>query len=246
MAKFILSNAKVYAASYDVSGYLNQGEMQKASDIHDVTPFGATEHRSAPGLQGGNWSLQGFTEYGTTPIKIEKIMNTLQGQRDLPLTIVPEGPTVGNIALFLPAAFAGYDVGGPHGNPDVFAWNGGCSKWQPVSGFLEEPGAVARTTTGSTAGMDLSAVSASQFLYAAVHVFPGGTGTADILVQSDSSGGFATPTTAITFPQISGVTGGSAIMRAAGTFSGDTFFRFNYTLATTPSVTFIAAFGVAG
>lgn len=246
MAQFILTNAKVYAHLYDVSGYLNQGEIQKASDIHDVTPFGATEHRSAPGLQGGNWSLQGFTEFGTTPPKIEKIMNTLQGQQDIPLTVVPEGNTVANISLFLPSAFHGYDFGGPHGNHNTFTWNGGTSKWQPISGFLDEPGTTARVATGQTTGQDLGAVSASQFLYAAVHVFAGGTGTADIIVESDSSGAFSSPVTAITFPQFSAVNGGSGIMRAAGTFAGDTFFRFKYTLAASPSVTFVASFGVAG
>ena len=244
MAQFILTNAKVYASSYDVSGYCSSGEIQKSSDMHDVTPFGATEHRWAPGLQGGNWSLQGFTEYGTTPIKIEKIIVTLGGVRDKPLTIIPEGATVPNIAIFLPAAFHGADIGGPHGNPDTFTWNGGTSKWQPVSGFLEEPGAVARTSTGSTAGQQLGAVAANQYLYAAVHVFPGGTGTADIVVQSDTVG-FGSPTTQITFAQINSVTGGSAIGRVAGAIADD-YFRFNYTLATTPSATFIAVFGIAG
>jgi hypothetical protein len=245
MAQFILTNSKVYADLYDVSGYLNQGEIQKASDMHDVTPFGALEHRSAPGLQGGNWSLNGFTEYGTTPPKIEKIISLLQGSRDKPLTIVPEGPTVGNVSVFLPAAFHGMDRGAPHGNPDTFAWRGGTSKWQPIGGFLDEPGAVARTATGQTTGQNLGAVSATQYLYAAVHVFAGGTGTMDLVVESDSSAPFSTPVTAITFPQFSGVSGGSGIMRAIGTFSGDTFFRFKYTLAATPSVTFVASFGIA-
>jgi len=245
MAQFILTNAKVYAAEHNVTGYLNQGEIQKASDMHDVTPFGASEHRSVPGLQGGNWSFQGFAEFGTSPIKIEKIMNTLQGTRDSPLTVVPEGNTVGNISVFLPAAFHGYDIGGPHGNPTTFTWNGGTSKWQPVSGFLDEPGTTARVATGQTTGQNLGAVSATQFLYAAIHVFPGGTGTADIIVESDDAAPFAAPVTVITFPQISSVTGGSYIQRVAGALT-DTFFRFKYTLATSPSCTFVASFGIAG
>lgn len=246
MSQFILTNAKVYADAYDVSGYCNAGEIQKASDMHDVTPFGATEHRWAPGLQGGNWSLQGFTEFGTTPIKIEKIISTLGGVRDKPLTIVPEGPTVLNTAIFLPAAFHGSDFGGPHGNPNTFNWNGGTSKWQPIWGFLEEAGAAAKTINGSSTGQQLGAVVATNYLYAAIHVFPGGTGTIDVIVQSDNGAGFGTPATVLTFPQISGVNGGSGILRTDGTAISDDYFRFNWTVATTPSVTFVAVFGIAG
>lgn len=246
MAQFILTNAKVFADQYDVSGYLSAGETQKASDMHDVTPFGATEHRFAPGLQGGNWSMQGFTEFGTTPpAKIEKIMNTLQGQRDLPLTVVPEGPTIGNVAIFLPAAFHGYDFGGLHGAPNTFNWNGGTSKWQPISGFIDELNTTARTATGNSGGIQLGAVAANQFLYAAVHLtaVSGTTPTLNLVVQSDTTG-FPSPVTALTFSQMTAA--GSAIARVAGPLTDD-FFRFQWTIAgTTPSFTFAAVFGIAG
>lgn len=242
MAQLILSNAKVFADQYDVSGYLNQGEIQKASDIHDTTPFGASEHRFTPGLQGGNWSLQGFTEFGTTPAKIEKIMHTLKGVRDEPLTIVPEGPTIGNVAVFLPAAFHGFDFGAPHGNPNTFTWNGGTSKWQPISGFIDEVNTTARTATGNSPGQALGAVAANQFLYAAVHV-SAGTGTMDLIVESETGGAFGSPTTVITFPQFTGA--GAHIMRVAGPLTDDNF-RFKWTLASSPSFTFAAVFGIAG
>lgn len=243
MAQFILSNAKVFAEQYDVSGYLSQGEIQKASDIHDVTPFGASEHRFLPGLQGGNWSLQGFTEFGTT--KIEKIMHTLKGVRDEPLTIVPEGPTIGNVAVFLPAAFHGFDFGAPHGNPNTFTWNGGCSKWQPISGFIDELGTTARVATGNSTGIALGAVAANQFLYAAVHVTAvSGTPTLDLTVESETGGAFGSPTTVITFPQMTTV--GAHIMRVAGAITDDTY-RFKWTIGGgTPSVTLAAVFGIAG
>lgn len=246
MAQFILTNAKVFADQYDVSGYLNQGEIQKASDVHDVTPFGATEHRFLPGLQGGNWSLQGFTEFGTTPAKIEKIMHTLKGVNDEPLTIVPEGATVGNIAIFLPAAFHGFDFGAPHGNPNTFTWSGGTSKWQPISGFIDELGTTARTATGNSVGIQLGAVAANQFLYAAVHVTAasGTTPTLDLIVESDNASNFLSPVTVVTFPQMTAA--GAHIMRVAGAITDD-FFRFKWTIGgTTPSFTLAAVFGIAG
>lgn len=242
MSQFILTAGKVWADSYDVSAYCNTGEIQKASDMHDVTAFGATEHRWAPGLQGGNWSLQGFTEFGTSPHKIEKIIATLGGVRDKPLTVVPEGGTVGNIAIFLPAAFHGSDFGGPHGNPNTFNWQGGTSKWQPVSGFLDEPGTTARVATGNTTGQLVAAVPAGQYLYAAVHVLAA-TGTMDLIVQSAVADTFAGATTRITFTQFTAV--GSSIMRVAGPIT-DTYYRFQYTLGGGPSFTFAASFGIAG
>jgi hypothetical protein len=238
MSQYIARNVKVLADQYDVSGFINTGQLPTSNDIHDSSVFGVAVKTSLPGLQQGSFTLGGFTEFGTG--KIEKIMSTLKGTQDKPITVVPEGPTVGNVACFLSAAFHGYEFGGPHGNPNMFTWNGGTSKWQVIGGFLEEPGAVARVATGQSAGQQLGAVSASQYLYAAVHVLSG-TGTMDLIVESDNSGAFSTPVTVITFPQFTGP--GSGIMRVAGALTDD-YFRFKWTLATSPSFTFVASFGV--
>lgn len=244
MAVQVATSSKVWAGIYDISGYLTGWSMPKSADKVETTANGATSRTYLPGLQSGGFSFQGFAEFGTSPIKIEKIMRTLKGVIDTPVTVVPQGGTVGNAANFMAASFGGYGFGGEHGAAIDFNWNGGTSKWHVIGGRLDEPGAVARTATGQTTGQQLGAVGASQYLYAAVHVLAGGTGTADIIVQSDDNSGFTSAVTSITFPQISGVTGGSAIMRLAGALA-DTWYRFQYTLATSPSVTFAAVFGIA-
>ena len=240
MAQFICTNAKVFADQYDISGYLSTTDIQTASDMHDVTPYGATEHRMIPGLASGTWTAEGFTEFGTTPAKIEKILHTLKSTQDKPFTIVPHGATIGNLAYFLSASFQGFEFGADHGNPNTFVWNGGTSKWQLIRGKIEELNTTARVATGNSPGAALGAVTATQFLYAAVHV-TAGTGTMDIIVESETGGAFGSPTTVITFPQFTGA--GSGIMRVAGPITDDNY-RFKWTLASSPSFTFAAVFGI--
>lgn len=237
MAQQILLTPKLYAAEFDITSFCNSVALPMTPDKHEVTVFGGGR-AYMPGLQSGGFTISGFTEFGAG--KIEKIMRTLRGQIDKPVTCVPQGATVANPAVFMSASFSGYEFGGPHGNPNAFSWNGGTSKWQSLRGFLEEPGITPRTTTGNSTNQQLGAVAANQFLYAAVHVISA-TGTMDLIVESDNAAGFTTPVTVLTFPQFTAV--GSSIMRVAGPFVDD-FFRFKWTLASSPSFTFVAVFAV--
>jgi hypothetical protein len=244
MAQHIASCVKIYADKYDITPFANRVLLGKGSDIHVVTPFCATSERVAPGLQAGTFQIQGFTEFG--PSKIEAIMDELKGTQDKALTVVPEGALVPNVAVFMKAAFHGFDYGGPHGNPNTFNWTGATSAWQVISGFLEEPGLVARIATGNSTGQNLGLVATGKFLYGIVHVTAAsGTATLDLIVESDDSGTFTTPTTRLTFPQFT-TSPGAAIIRTAGPIAVDTHFRFKWTIAGgTPSYTFAAALAIA-
>lgn len=94
--------------------------------------------------------------------------------------------------------------------------------------FKEYGSGAATSSTGAIGtGIELGAVGAAQFLYGALHLF-GTAGTSiTVIVESDSSGAFSTPTTVATFNggSITAV-GGYWLTPVAGAIS-DTFFRLN-------------------
>jgi hypothetical protein len=93
--------------------------------------------------------------------------------------------------------------------------------------------AAAKQTVSATGalgtGLNLGALSASQYLYATLHVFADAASAVSLTVaiQSDDNSGFTTPTTVATVAS-SGGGGGTWITKVAGPIT-DTWFRFNVT-----------------
>lgn len=112
-----------------------------------------------------------------------------------------------------------------------------------IRGTLIHPSSVARTSSGTGTERQLGALSATQTMYAGLHVIAasGTTPTLDVIVQSDTVG-FASPTTRITFAQAVAKT--SAWGTVAGAVTDD-YWRVSYTIAgTTPSFTFALICGI--
>jgi hypothetical protein len=109
-----------------------------------------------------------------------------------------------------------------------------------VRGKLTKARGTINATGAIGTGVELAAASASQYVYATIHVFSAGT-TATFQLQSDDNAGFTTPTTIAT---VAGVTaaGGTWVTRVAGPLT-DTFFRINVS-AITGSFIVAAAIGV--
>jgi hypothetical protein len=232
-------DAKVFLAQFNLSGDLNSISLTQSVDINDGTQFGASSKVRLPGMYTAQWDLKGFSQFGTG--LNDELIQARVGQIDLPMTIIPEGLVYANPALFFKAALGMYKWGAPQGGLIGFEASGQTSGWQIINGKVEELGAVARTATGNSAGTTaVGAVSATQYLYGIVHVLSA-TGTLDLVIESYTTGAFTSPTTRLTFPQITAV--GSNILRAAGPIT-DTFFRFKWTLAASPSFTFLAALGI--
>jgi hypothetical protein len=78
-------------------------------------------------------------------------------------------------------------------------------------------------------GLNLGAVGASQYLYAALHIFTAGT-TITVKVQSDDNSGFTSPTDVATLGPFT-TTGGTWMTRVAGAIT-DTYYRFNVSAIT--------------
>lgn len=248
MAGQILTDCKVYLSKYSIGGDLNQVDLDSQQDIHDGTQFGATAKRNIPGLDKASFTLNGFSEFGAN--KIEEILRTNRGLSDLPMSVIPSNGllapnTENNIAFFFKGTLKGYQMGAAVGEAHSFQANGMTSSLELITGFLAATEA-ARTTTGTGAGKALSAaIGASQYLYAILHVLTvtGTTPTLDVIVESDDTGGFSTPITRLTIPQITAA-GSVFATRVAGPIATDTFYRMKWTIGgTTPSFTFAGLIG---
>jgi hypothetical protein len=99
-------------------------------------------------------------------------------------------------------------------------------------------------TTGVSAALQLTAVSATQRLYVAVHVLSktGTNPTLDLVIQSDTVG-FASPATQITVPQFTGV--GSYFGYVDGAITDD-YYRVSRTVGGTgsPAFTYVVVIGI--
>jgi hypothetical protein len=112
----------------------------------------------------------------------------------------------------------------------------------PIIGVVGAP-LVSRTTAGLTGtAIPLTGPTASQSLYACLHVTAAAGTNLVVTVQSDDAIGFPSPTTRITFATMSAV--GAQWLSVPGNLSTETHWRITATIAT-GTFTFLAGFGVA-
>ena len=97
------------------------------------------------------------------------------------------------------------------------------------------------TSSSTTTGSQLGAVSAAQRIVANLHVTTAVGSALDVIVQSDDNSGFTSPTNRITFSQATGIT--SQHLSLAGAVTDD-YWRLSYTIAG-GSFTFAVALGIA-
>ncbi len=239
MAKFILSDSKLYLAQYDLSADLFAMELSSERDAVDATLFGADTKSSLPGLASFSWAHQGLYEAGTD--KVDAVLWAKRGVQDVVATIGPQDGNVGSVAYFAKTVQLKYQFGGSVGERFAFTVGGG-GTGDLVRGQFIVNSALTATTT--TTPLNLGAVAAGQSIHAALHVLAasGTTPTLDVVIQSDDASGFLSPTTRLTFTQATAPT--SEWKSAAGAIT-DTWWRASITVGgTTPSFTTVLVLGI--
>ena len=92
-----LSNATINIeqtpANYDLSDQANQCTITIGNDSLEVTAFGDTGHKFAPGLQSVDVSITFFLSYGTG--EVEAALADMVGKGTTKLVISPSGTTEG-------------------------------------------------------------------------------------------------------------------------------------------------------
>lgn len=234
MATLVLTNGKLYAGAYDFSGDLNSIALDYAAEMLDRTVFGDTTRRSKGGLKtvelsaGGLWD----TENTNDP---DPIIFTNIGVADTPVTAAAEGAE-GDIGYSFKAALAQYAPAAAVGELLAFEVTASATGLL-VRGTVMHTNT--RTSSANGTGRQLGAVSATQKVYAALHVVEA-SGTSPTLtanIQSDDNSGFTSAENRITFTQATGIT--SEWKELAGAITDD-WWRITWLIGgTNPSFRFI-------
>lgn len=241
MSTFVLTDPSVWVHDVAIHDVAHTVQFATTREAKDATVFGNTARTNKPGLFTTQVSVQGYADMTgydadlfdiydnatTAPISIAPTSadgDTAYTMQSLTATLSPLGASVGDMAA-------------------VSLEASGTGGVRPVRGLILHP-ETARTATAVGTGRQLGAVSATQSVYAALHVVTASAAdTLDVIVQSDDNAGFTSPTTRLTFTQATGQT--AEWKSAAGAITDD-YWRVSYTIAgTSPSFTFAVVCGIA-
>lgn len=242
MALLVLENCKFFFGGLDMSGDLNALSLDMSSGMADFTTFGSTTKVNGLGLKEVKFSHQGLwnSDVGASDSSIFAALSATA----TPTLMCPESASAGDLGYALNAATGQYSPAGKIG--EAFAFT--------VSGASGDEDGVIRGTilfngtaivTGSGASQNLGAVSATQKLYASLHVLSasGTTPSLTVRVQSAGDAVFTTPVTRITFTAATAVSSQWATP-VAGAIAGP-WYRVDYTITgTTPSFDFVVFIGI--
>lgn len=232
MTELVPTSAFGYMGGLDLSGHLHTWKMDGKSDLKKRTPLrtnGANLYRI--GLKTTMLTANGYTDlavrgpddqlfaaYSARSSRVATFGNDeTEGQpcvlADVLLTSLTPGGggRVGDMSEFSLAA-VGTDVAGG------------------VRGYLlKEQGAVSATGAIGT-GVQIGAASATQYLYASLHLL-GAAGTSiTVVLESDDNAGFSSATTRGTFGPLT-ASGGNWLTPVLGAIT-DTYYRFRVTAIT--------------
>jgi hypothetical protein len=245
VTKIVLKKVRHFAAGTDLTGASNKIELDDEFEVKDATTWGSEGAKEVlGGLESCSISDSGFW-YAGDLTQVDDAMWAARGGPIIPWTAgAPNtNAAVGDVAYLTKALQTDYKFGGAPG--DIAPWSMTAeSDWPLVRGQILHPPGTARTSTGTGTPRQLGAVPAGSSLYVCLHVLSvSGGPTLTVTVESDDSSGFGSPTTVLTFADVT-EPGGQALQLHGATT--DDWFRVKYTITggTTPSVLFVASAGI--
>lgn len=239
----ILKNCKLYLDKYDLSGMSNALSLTQEYDEVECTAFGNTCRYGVPGLVRVSFEHQGYFASDGTDEPDDAIAAKFI-TANVPMMVCPTTGAISTPAWFAPQMAVKYNWGGSVGDINAFTVTGAGTGYALIRGYTMATGS--KTTTGNGTAYQLGAVTATQYLYAQLHVFSvsGTNPTLDVVVASDDAEGFASGTTRITFTQATAATAQWATP-VAGEIT-DEWWRVQYTIGgtETPTFNFAVAIGI--
>ena len=244
MAVLVITDGKIYIDGYNLSCSFNELNVDVAAEMKDTTTFCTSGTRAfIPGLQGISFSGKALQDFdGSVNQSIEKTTWDLIGKTTASImSVARQGNVMGDVAYMFKGVTAQIQpVAGTVGDLAEISISGQSSVTRLVRGVVGAVGTKVASTTGTE--FNIGAVTADQRIYAAMHVVrPVGAGTLDMIIESDSLQAFTTPTTRLTFTQMTNVIGAQWIT-AAGPIT-DTWWRAKWTVGSGSFPVFVV-FGI--
>lgn len=242
MGHSVFKNARLYLAEYELGGHLNVAALDYSAEVQDKTCIADAARKRLGGLKDVALQMEGFYEAGAQKPDTGIFGNV--GAIDIPVTLLPpDCDDEGDRAFLFRANLAEYSLGGQVGVVAPFSAGAQASKGPLVRGVIGHLNT--RTANGNGGAQQLGALSATQRLYAALHVLEvsGTTPSLTVKIQSDNASNFPSATDRITFAAKTAV--GSEWSSVAGAVTDD-YWRVNFAITgTNPSFRFLVALGIA-
>jgi hypothetical protein len=241
----VLLGCNIYLDGADLTGFSNKAEFGATANKLTRTTFGDSGSNTyVGGLFDGKADCDGFFQAGDLSMPDDAWWNALSSP-NIALTMLSASTgAAGDLAYLTRGQVTSYQPGAKVG--ELLAWSSSmATNWPDVRGKILHPQGTARTASGNGTGVQLGAVSASQRMYANLHVLSiSGTSTPTITVtvQSDTSNAFSAPNTRISFNAATALGGQTGSALGAIT---DTWWRVTWTITgATPSFLFAVSAGI--
>lgn len=233
---------KIYAGQYDLSGDHVKVAIGNGATKLNAAVFNNTAGNTRRGLSQPKFSGSGYVQFGSG--LVNDALRANLGLADVPVTVSPESGAAGDVAVFMNAIQVAYDLGDKVDTILPFSVSAEGRGTPAINGRLFVA-AGNKTSSSASSVIQVGAVTASQKVYAAIHVLSksGTSPTLDVTVKSDDAGGFSSPTTRITFAQKTAE--GYEFLSAAGAITDD-YWRVDWTIggSATPTFSFVVAVGI--
>lgn len=233
MAKHVLTDQKLLVGGYNITGSTNAIALEYSADEKDCTVYGNDTRVMLGGLKSVQLQAGGF--YDAVPL--DSPLFTAVGVSDSIITMFTEGIADGDVAYFFRAMAGKYGLAASVGELYKYTLAAGASNGPLVRGLLLNDST--ETATGDGAAIQVGAASASQTIYAALHVLASsgsGDQTLDVTIGSDDNAGFTSEVNRFTFTQATtAVT--SEFLTLAGALTDD-YYRVNFAIGGTGSPSF--------
>lgn len=240
---YVLTDVGVFVGGYDLTNGASSIEMGGTCVMQEKSNFASKKFQQfLPGLKTYTAQVGGYADYASvTSVGRAFALNAIGNQQAVTaLPNVSGTHTAGDDAHFTRALRSTFQS--PTGVVgDVAAYAMALQSDAPmVDGKLLFPkAAVTSSSTGSVVAM--TGPTATQYLYAALHVFElsGTSPTLDVKIQSAALVGFGSPTDRVTFTQATGASANTSQWATplAGAIT-DGFWRVSYTVSGTGTPTF--------
>lgn len=240
----VLTDARIYYASLDATGYSNKVEFDVSVEDLDKTTFASGGSKERVGALFDMTSTGTmFWQPGDLSQPDDVLWSTL-GLSAQPLTVCPTSGAVGTLAYLTKTLESAYKPSGDVGKL-VMAEATWLGNQAVARGQILHPQGTARTSTGTGTAVNLGAVLAGQRMYVNLHVLgvSGTTPSMIVKLQSAPTSGFTSPTDQVTLTAATTYASQAASVLGPVT---DAWWRVSWTITgTTPSFLFAASAGIA-
>jgi len=230
MAKYVLTDCKIYVDDYNISGDSNSGTLELTTPALDASTFSSVTARTKiPGLSEMKASIGVLYDATTAYIPDDEIDTWKGGMTAKVVTICPTTGATGEVAYSFKGLGASYSQGGSVGEVKKGTWNieGGGGTGPAVRGNVISNVLAGVTGNGNGTSYEYGLLGTGHTLYSIVHLYSIDGGSLFVNIYSDDHAGMTSSTIRITGGELDETT--TVWQTLAGPVATDTWWRSVYT-----------------